>query len=572
MKKTGLTFAIVSALSLSACGGSNSSDDDTPARPVNSAPTDITLSAASVDENRPGATVGTLTAADADSGDTHSFSVDNENFVIAGNELKLADGFAADFENAPTLTVNVTARDSADASFSKALTINVNDLLETYTFSSKFTDGDSGVSYTGQTARHVLIAELNHYIANQLKADLDNGVLTTRDAVLAKLNSYFRTSEEQYDNFELSAFENAKQGFLAEISKSHKTLVEKIAGNDAAKQHKDWNNGDFAGWNDKGSVTPQGLVEALFNQLADNAGTHLSGAVRQDVNNNDIDAVYLNTDGTDLKQLIQKFLLMSVAYSQGTDDYLDEGLSNDNVEAEKDGTRPYSSLEHQFDEGFGYFGAARDYLYYNDNEIAGKVKTEADGRADWNGQYDTDGDGDIDLTSEIHFGQSVNAAKRDRGSRSNANPTDFTQTTMAAFIAGRKLINDAAGTALTEAQMTELEGYRDIAVDGWERSIAATVVHYINDTHADLEKFGTGEFDYADLAKHWSEMKGFALGLQFNPHSEITEEQFEELHSLMGVRPVLAQADIDAYQADLIKARDILAQALAFDDENVEKW
>ena len=571
MKKTSLTLAIVSALTLSACGGSSSSDDDASTPPTNSAPTDITLSASNIDENMAGATIGTLTVTDADAGDAHTFTVDNTNFTIDGNELKLADDFAANFEDAQTLTVNVTAQDSGNESFSKAFTINVNDLLETYTFSSKFMDGESSVSYTGQTARHVLIAELNHYIGNQLKDDLDNNVLTSRADVLAKLNSYFNTSEEQYDNFALASFDNAKQGFIAEISSSHKNLVGKLAGNDDAKQHKKWNDGDFAGWNEKGSITPQGLVEELFDQLADNAATHLSGTVRQDVSHNDIDAIYLNTDGTDLKQLIQKFLLMAVTYSQGTDDYLEEGLSNDNIEADK-GTKPYSSLEHQFDEGFGYFGAARDYLYYTDNEIAGKVKTDEDGRADWNGQHDTDGDGKIDLTSEIHFGQAINAAKRDRGTKSNANPTDFTQTTMEAFIAGRMLINEAAGTALTEAQMTELLGYRDIAVGGWEKAIAATVVHYINDTHADLDKFGTDEFDYADLAKHWSEMKGFALGLQFNPHSDITDEQFEELHSLMGVKPVLDAADIEAYQADLLKARDILAEALSFDDENVEKW
>ena len=570
MKKTSLTLAIVSALTLSACGGSNSSDDDASTPPTNSAPTDISLSASNIDENMAGATIGTLTATDADSGDTHTFTVDDDKFVIEGNELKLAANFTANFETDESLTANVTVTDSAGESFSKALTVEINDLQD-YDFISKFNDGESSVSYTGQTARHVLIAELNHYIGNQLKDDLDNSVLTTRADVLNKLNSYFRTTTEQYDNFKLNAFDNAEQEFLSNISSSHKNLEEKLAGNDATKQHKDWNADDFAGWNATGSITPQGLVEELFDQLADNAAAHLSGTVRQDVNNNDIDAIYLNTDGTDLKQLIQKFLLMAVTYSQGTDDYLEEGLSNDNIEADK-GTKPYSSLEHQFDEGFGYFGAARDYLYYTDNEIAGKVKTDEDGRADWNGQHDTDGDGKIDLTSEIHFGQAINAAKRDRGTKSNTNPTDFTQTTMEAFIAGRMLINEAAGTALTEAQMTELLGYRDIAVDGWEKAIAATVVHYINDTNADLDKFGTNEFDYADLAKHWSEMKGFALGLQFNPHSDITDEQFEELHSLMGVKPVLVAADIETYQADLLKARDILAEALSFDDENVENW
>ena len=108
MKKTSLTLAIVSALTLSACGGSSSSDDKTP-ESTNSAPTDITLSAMTVDENAAGATVGTLSAADADSGDTHTFTVDNENFVVDGVELKLAEGFKANYEAATTLTVNVNS-------------------------------------------------------------------------------------------------------------------------------------------------------------------------------------------------------------------------------------------------------------------------------------------------------------------------------------------------------------------------------------------------------------------------------------------------------------------------------
>ena len=45
-------------------------------------------------------------------------------------------------------------------------------------------------------------------------------------------------------------------------------------------------------------------------------------------------------------------------------------------------------------------------------------------------------------------------------------------------------------------------------------------------TIADLNNIGTDDFSYSDLAKHWSEMKGFALGLQFNRLSPVTDEQF----------------------------------------------
>ena len=560
-KKSLINASVVAAaLSLAACGGSSSDKTPEPTQPTNSAPTDITLSSTSVDENATGAVIGTLSATDSNASDTHSYTVNDERFVVNGAELSLAEGVVLDFETVESVDVEVTVTDSASATFKKTFTIDVNDLLDTYKFASKFTDDASSVKYTGQTARHVLIAELNHYIGNQLQADLASGELTSRQAVLDRLNKYFRTTEEQYDNFPITFNSNAAQGFLADISGSHKNLVGKIAGNDAGGQEKDWLT-EFAGWGAKGSITPEGLIDVFFGQLADNAEEYLNGvAVRTASTGDEITKVYINTDGTDLKQLIQKFLLMAVPYSQAAGDYLGEdtegkGLTTDNTG--QDGTNAYSKLEHQYDEGFGYFGAARDYLAFSDEEIKANAARE---------------DGEIDLTTEYSFGQSVNAAKRDLGTVGNSASTDYTKTTMEAFLAGRKIINDNAGSALTDEQMTSLITQRDIAVDGWERAIAATVVHYINDTRADLEQLGTEDFNYANLAKHFSEMKGFALGLQFNPYSKITDAQFEQIHTLMGDKPVLTQADVEAYRADLLTARDIIQTALSFDAENVEKW
>ncbi|MFD2165462.1 DUF4856 domain-containing protein [Thalassotalea euphylliae] len=574
-RKSLLTSAILASLTLSACGGGggSSSTPTVEPTPTNTAPTDITLSNMSVDENTMGAAVGTLSATDAEGG-AMTFTTDSEMFSIDGDQLSLAADYTANYEEATSMTVNVTVADADGATYSKELTIDVTDLLDTYAFSSKFVDGESSVSYTGQVARHALIAELNHYIGNVLKSELDDGTLTSRQDVIDRLNKYFRTTEEQYDNFPIT-FTEAKQGFMTDISSSHKNLVGKLAGNDATGQHKLWNDGDFEGWGAKGSTTPEGLIDIFFGQLADNAEAHLNGVIRQSVTGEDLTAIYLNTDGTDLKQLIQKFLLMGITYSQSADDYLGhetegKGLTTDNTGAVSG--KSYSNLEHQFDEGFGYFGAAVDYLEYNDNEISSKVSSEEDGRADWNGKHDSDGDGEIDLTSEYNFGQSVNAAKRDRGTASNTNPTDLTKQAMEAFIAGREIINTNAGAALTDEQMEALKGHRDLALDAWERAIAATVVHYINDTIADLDNLGTADFNYSDLAKHYSEMKGFALGLQFNPYSLISDEDYAQLHVLMKDAPVLDAAEVDAYKTDLLAARDIIQTALSFDAENVAGW
>ncbi|MCW8107448.1 DUF4856 domain-containing protein [Alteromonas ponticola] len=571
--KTLLALSISSLFVLSACGGSSNNDaapTPTPT-PTNSAPTDISLSAATVDENSKGVTIGTLSATDADSNDTFTFTTENDKFVIDGDTLSLAENVSFDYEQAASVDVEVTVTDSANAAFTKTLTIEVNDLLDYYGFESAFVNGESSVSYSGQIARHLLINDLTVLIDTQLgdTATFDTNMPhQNKAAVLEALNSYFEVSD--YAALSERALLTttdpaAQQQTLAEVSSSDKNLVGKIAGNDEVGQHKDWNT-EFAGWGAVGSTTPEALVRAFFDELADNAQTQLDGTVRQDPFGQDITKIYLTDDGRDLKQLIQKFLLMSVAYSQGTDDYLDDdtdgkGLKSDHTNTDEN----YTSLEHQFDEGFGYFGAARDYLAYSDEEIAKKG-----GRDDWQGYHDSNSDGEIDFESEFNFGQSTNAAKRDLGATTEV---DLTAQAINAFLAGRKLLNETAGTALTAEQMTSLQEHRDEAVSAWEQSIAATIVHYINDTTADLEAIGTDEFSYSDLAKHWSEMKGFALGLQFNPRSAVNDADFITLHELIGDAPVLTDAAaVDAYIASLAQARDILQNAYSFSDADVQNW
>ncbi len=571
--KTLLALSITSLFMLSACGGS-SSDDSTPPppeTPANSAPSDISLSQSTVDENSKGVTIGTLSATDADSSDTFTFSTENENFVIDGDSLALAEGVSFDFEQSSSVDVDVTVTDSADASFTKTLTIDVNDLLDYYDFESVFVNGESAVSYSGQTARHLLINDLNILIDTKLgdTNTFDSEMpFADRDAVISALNSYFDVTDyEALSERSLltTTDPESEQQSLADVSSSDKNLVGKIAGNDEIGQHKDWNT-EFAGWGAVGTTTPEALVRTFFNELADNAQTQLDGTVRQDPFGNDITKLYLTDDGRDLKQLIQKFLLMSVAYSQGTDDYLDDdiegkGLKSDHTNADAN----YTELEHHFDEGFGYFGAARDYLAYADEEIAQKG-----GRDDWQGYHDSDNDGDIDFEAEYNFGQSTNAAKRDLGATTEL---DLTADAMNAFLAARKLLNDTAGTALTAEQLETLQAHRNVAVSAWEQSIAATIVHYINDTTADLNAIGTADFSYSDLAKHWSEMKGFALGLQFNPRSAMSDTDFVTMHELMGDAPVLTDtAAVEAYVTALAQARDLIQASYSFSNEDVENW
>lgn len=441
------------------------------------------------------------------------------------------------------------------------------DVPSTYAFESRFVAGESSVAYGGQILRHVLIADLDAFISG-LGDAIDGGAfpaMSEPSRFVDALDAFYRfkTKGVLTDPIALESGE-ALQTSYEDLSSEAKELFEKIAGQDAEVEHQPWNEpGEFVGWSDatvfasaSDPSTPDGLVRALFQTLAENAAARSRGEQATGPGGEDL-PVYVTPDGLDLEQLIQKFLLVAVAYSQGTDDYLDSDVDGSGLLSpnERDGDAPHTVLEHGWDEAFGYFGAARDYGDYEDAQVAAGES------------IDTDGDAKIDLLSEYNFGASVNAAKRDGASAESAR-TDFTADAWDGFLTGRAIIAAADG-ALSSTQMKALEAARDKAVLAWEEAIASTIVHYINETLVATAAIGTDGYDFAEHAKGWSEMKGFALGLQFNPRSRIGAADFAKLHDLLGDRPVIEGGDLDGYAADLRTARTLLADAYSFDSANV---
>jgi hypothetical protein len=442
-----------------------------------------------------------------------------------------------------------------------------------YEFESRITPGQSSVNYTGQAMRHVLIAELTNYIDR-----LTDEVETTPPAdgaIVAGL--LFYVDFDATTGGEVPLTITTTPPLLQKVYNdfgSGRLLRDKLAGNDASTDHKPWNTPpNFLGWTEGGEETdtPTELLEYWFGLLDDLAVDRGQGTVPNGPDGAPIDKVYITASGLDLQQLIQKFLIVGVTFSQGADDYLDDdvadkGLLSPNTQ---DGTSPYTVLEHAWDEGFGYFGAARDYDKYSDDELSGEG-----GRGDYQSYHDSSGDGTVDLTREFNFAISVNCAKRDRDS---AEPTDFTKAAFDALVAGRQIIHDA-GDTLTADQLADLTAQSVIVTSTWEKCIAATVVHYINETVADMNAFGTAEYNFEEHAAHWSELKGFSLGLQFNPSSPMLEGTlFADFHTRIGDAPVLANDDggqtaIDDYKAALGAARDILQDAYDFSQANVEAW
>ncbi len=444
-----------------------------------------------------------------------------------------------------------------------------------YVFDSRFSPGTSSVNHGGQAARHVLLEDMEGYVEG-LTLAIDSGDPPFADGVeagevTAGLEYFFSVpgADRVDDPIRFTTDPPLAQATYGDVSGSA-FLLEKLAGNDTSTDFRDWST-DFVGWNDASVFAagadvsnPTGLVRAMFATL-DAAGVARGAGspAMSPVASPEALPVHVTPEGIDLAELLKKFLLGALAFHQAADDYTDDdvadkGLRADNTAA--DGDAPYTSLEHAWDEAYGYFGAAASYNRQTAAELAAGPP-----------YVDRDMDGAIDLTSEMNFGVSVYAAQRDNGAMV---ATDFMGTAGDAFRRGRHIISTAGG-ALDTDQQAALVVERDRAIGAWEAAMAATVIHYLNDTLQVMADFETPAYDHArflDHAKAWSEMKGFALAFQFNPRSPLSQADFAMLHTLLGDRPVLeadgATAAAD-YRVALRDARALLAARYGFDAANL---
>jgi hypothetical protein len=457
---------------------------------------------------------------------------------------------------------------------------------------------EDGVSYTGQTARQVLQLQLVGYME-----DLQESPGQLQE-VSDGLRFYVtgEGADETPHGFTVkggtATGEEVTPGpTYGEISPG-KNLNGKIAGGSLAGtgETEKLIDDEFFGWSTGLDATPLPIelvyywMDGLAAEATDGADPTVTVADGSSV---PIGTPMISATGVHYRQLIQKFLSVSVNFSQGTNDYLQADFAN-MLDEEKPG-KGYSAGAHDFDEAFGYYGASRDINDYTDDEAAGKG-----GRAEYgNGYYDSNGDGLVDLRSEYVFGHAQNCAKRDRKKNGEGEAyTDYSKAAMDAFLVGRRILENAEeADELTADADAALQGQIAIAGLTWEKCIAATVVHYINDVTNDMGEFVPPNYsdvsNFTTLAKHWGEMKGFALGLQFSPlspfrtaDSGVSVTDLKRVLSLMGDAPVLADGSqggqpttaasaadaIQTYLDGLQEARDILQKAYGFDPEVVAIW
>ncbi|CAN0556697.1 unnamed protein product, partial [Ectocarpus sp. 8 AP-2014] len=130
-------------------------------------PTDITFTGGTVNEtvldggtidsayDPSGSTVATLSATDADSGDTFSFAITNDpsgHFEIVGDEVRIKSGQTIDFETAETHDITIEVTDAGGNTYSETITINVQDFEGAYTATS------AGETITGTREEDVIDA------------------------------------------------------------------------------------------------------------------------------------------------------------------------------------------------------------------------------------------------------------------------------------------------------------------------------------------------------------------------------------------------------------------------------
>ena len=350
-------------------------------------------------------------------------------------------------------------------------------------------------SYTGQVARHVL--------HNSLKKLAGKGNGNPNPELKATMMSYYSSKDagrKIIDPTSKGEF-NVKQTMVDEISK---------------------------GKNLKGT-TYKGLVNGFPGQMS---GPEVFEFLidKASSSNKGFDPV----TGYNYPQLISKFMMGAVFYSQAVDNYLDEKMGADN----KPNNKPYkkgahyTGKEHSWDEAFGYFGAPAHAMALNAKQAYGIAKRKDIKVADANG------DGVVDLKTEMTFAHAYYAADSDKAG------TKYMHTIVDAFIKGRQLIRDADGAALTDEQRAKLMSYVKVIKTNWERVIAEAAFKYAGSCYKDLEKLrtivesnGDASKAFAAYGKHWGELKGFLMALETSGRS--LGEAGVRMNRLVGYGPVL---------------------------------
>ncbi len=378
-------------------------------------------------------------------------------------------------------------------------------------------DGQSSVVYTGQTVRLLLI----HDIQSAARVAGATGYTGGPVDAASILKYYAHVDADSLD---------IRTNVASPLVRLH-TKYAQIQG---TRRLDDKISGDTViGY----GVTTDSLVKRWAAQIAANS---------QDAAKRGTAHVYLDSNGMDLSQMLSKVLSGAVAYYQGTKVYLSDITTRDNTALV--GASNYTDMEHRWDEAFGYFGASRDYVTnYTDEDLNSPASS----------YKDANGDGKIDFGSEFNFSMMGRyAGRRDIGIPGQ----DWSGDAFRAFVKGRALITAKKSADSIAAQ-------RKIAVETWEKVYAANVVTYIKSSKALIADETKG---ILDIAGGWSELKAFAICLQFSPYKTMSNAELHQLQAYIGHGPALSSPEArTAYIAQLDSAQALIKAKFNFSEAQI---
>ncbi len=447
---------------------------------------------------------------------------------------------------------------------------------DTYEFAS-LTDSSaaSSVDYKEATTRLVLIKELEHLIGSDYLQSYGAAEVTAsniadaKTAVLTLLNTIYSggtgtdglSSQNIYDLYDPDNLESDTVTSIKSYTFTGNTpTFDQLSQNINLKavmpgtayelhNRNDSDVGQFIGWSitgkSNGDLYPDLLIQEWFNKIATLATDGDSSTK----------FTYPNIN---YQALISSFLSASIPYSQVSHRYLSEDALNADNSTENQ-SQTYTSLEHNFDMAFGYFGtlttaknASLDYLIAaNDNSKA-----------------------DLDnLLNSSVFATAAAAAQRDL--QSPLADINFSNSIVKSFLNGRTVISTPSEELESDEQKALIQTQANTILTNWEQTLAATVSFHLNGVFdngtADNGNFEDGIIN-PDYSKHWSHAKGYALALQFNPNSTITSTELTNIHTLISNKPHSKEPTMPAYLSEIVAARDSIQDAYGFSLEDIQGW
>ena len=424
------------------------------------------------------------------------------------------------------------------------------DVYGPYPITLKGYDGDktNSVSYSGQVGRQLLHNSLKKAIGSGAALDVTMSYFNGADGELALLDP------KSSDSFKVD---------VTDINTVSKTNL-------SGKAYK----GSLPGW--PGNMTGKEVLESMITMAAAT------------------EKGYDATHGYDYAQLVSKFTMGGVFYHQACDNYLDEKMNADNKPNDKpykEGAY-YTGKEHSWDEAFGYWGAAAHgaTLSPKQNYDITKKKNMRDA--------DANGDGVVNLKSEMNYAHAYYAAGFDKGGNTN-----YYDTITKAFIDGRQVITDANGEKLSDAQRREVKRHARTICSNWEKVIAEAVFKYAGSVYSNIEAVKAtmggnmwqvnGSTEQAEhqaalrkYAKYWGELAGFSLSLHTSGVN--LGEIGVKMDRLVGMGPVMPDGmqvngmsngaytlaggkTMDGFAVHMLKLQNLMVEEFGVEARNNDK-